>query len=717
MSTFIPIGILHSQSGPMAIEEQPLVDAALLAVDTINDRGGVLGREVRPVIADGASDDATFATEAQKLIRDHGVCALFGCWTSSSRKAVLPVVEREDSLLWYPVQYEGLEQSRNIVYTGSCMNQQIAPAVEWALSMGRRRIAFVGSDYVFPRTANKLVASMLAATDARLVYESYHPLTCRDFTSILPSLRASRPDLIINTINGIGNISLLEQLQSVPELAKPDLVCSLSCTENLFSRLSKGAEGQLACWGYFASADSRTDMDFVSRFRSEKDQIPSDPTATAYSQILLWASIASRIESIVPADVRANLAGSAVESPLGRLEIQDNQHVLRSALIGRNNGQGQFDILWQSDGPIPPLPWFGVTETELPYKELIFQVLSDLPEDITIQARLESEIATRQEMAVAMAKNQSRLEETEKIARIGAFERNLKTGEGYWSDMLFQLLGHAPGAFIPSLEALESHFVEEDRADFHQTFYASLIDGKGLDHQWRIQRADGAIRYVQIHSAILRDNEGNIDRYHGTVMDITERALAEEALRLSEREMRLLAETDGLTGIFNRRKFLELTTREIERSKRYPSPFTLIMFDVDRFKAINDTYGHNVGDLVLQNIVECTRQLIRDVDILGRIGGEEFALALPQTDLDGAGVLAERIRSAVEECETITHDTKLSCTISLGVAELKGCAEDVDSILKAADLALYRAKNTGRNRVEFMVGSDLDVACTLDPAT
>jgi len=695
----------------MAVNELPLIEAALIAVNEINERGGLLGREVRAFVADGLSKPEFFEEEARNLIRGKGICSLFGCWTSSSRKAVKQAVEREDSLLWYPVQYEGLEQSPNIVYTGSCMNQQIAPAVDWALSMGRRRIALVGSDYVFPRTANKLVTSMLAATDASVAYESYHPLDCQDFSTILEPLRDSGPDLILNTINGQGNIPFLEQLHGVPELGRPDLVCSLSCSENLFSRLSHGAEGQLACWGYFQSIDAPSNKHFLAKLDRANIQVSSDPIATAYSQVLLWASIVERIGSCAPADIRANLVGAAIDSPLGRLEIQANQHVLRNGYIGRCDARGQFDVIWQSEAPIAPLPWLGVENAELPFKELIIQVLSQLPEDISIHARLEEEVAARNKIAAAMEKNQRRLLESEAIARVGGFERDFKTGDGYWSDTLFDILGYPPGAFVPTLEAFERHVTEEDRQGVHYAFLESVAKIKELDHQCRIRRADGAVRHVRIHNVIIRNEKGQADHYHGTVMDITEQVMAEEALKASEEKMRLLAQTDELTGMLNRRRFLELAAKEIKRALRYQTPFSLIMFDVDKFKTVNDTYGHAVGDLVLKAIACCAKEISRDVDVLGRIGGEEFALALPQTSVPGAKTVAERLRKTVEDRQIVVNDATLRCAISLGVAELSGCVQTIDRLLKAADLALYRAKEGGRNRVEIMVSDDYEAAC------
>jgi len=712
MHSPIHIGILHSQEGPMAPNELLLIKAALLAVDEINEKGGLLGRRVKAHIPEWLSDAESFEKAASSLLRQIKPCALFGCWTSSSRKAVKRVVEQQNSLLWYPVQYEGLEQSPNVVYTGSCMNQQIAPAVEWALSTGKRRFALVGSDYVFPRTANKLVTSMLATTDAHVVYEKYKPLDCKDFSSLITDLRESRPDIIINTVNGIGNIYFFEQMYRAG-MQEQGITLSMSCTEDLYSKYSYSPKGHLACWGYFQSLDNPDNRSFLRKLASAGIFVSSDPIATAYSQVLLWASVVERIGSFDHVDVRNNLAGSGINCPLGRLEIRPNQHVLRNGLIGRCDEHGQFDVLWQSDGPIEPLPWLGIEQTDLPFKGLLLQVLNQLPQDITMRAQLETEVLARKAMATALEKTIRRLSESEEIAKIGGFERNLESGEGYWSDTLFHILGESPGKLRPSLREFTRHLLEEDRQDFVRAISKSVRSATELNCRCRIRRADGKIRHVQVRNVVLFDEHGCASHYHGTVMDITDQVLIEDALKANEERMRLLAQTDALTGLLNRRRFLELVTKEIERSDRYALPFTLIMFDVDKFKLVNDTYGHDVGDKVLKSISERAKEVAREVDIVGRLGGEEFAIALPQTGMDGAITVAERLRATVEDHVITIQNHALHCTISLGVATMAGCINNADGLLKAADLAVYRAKKEGRNRVERMIPDDFASACAL----
>jgi urea transport system substrate-binding protein len=208
----VKVGVLHSLTGTMAISEVTVKNATLLAIEEINARGGVLGRKLIPVVEDGASDPATFAQKAQKLIQQDKVATVFGGWTSASRKAMLPVFERLGNLLWYPVQFEGNECSPNIMYTGAQPNQQILPALDWALEKGYKKFFLVGSDYVFPRTANLILKRHIEARKGVVSGEEYVPLGGTDFSSVVNKIRAARPDVIFNTINGDSNVAFFKQM-------------------------------------------------------------------------------------------------------------------------------------------------------------------------------------------------------------------------------------------------------------------------------------------------------------------------------------------------------------------------------------------------------------------------------------------------------------------------------------------------------------------------
>src|SRR5262249_51211479 len=265
----IKVGVLHSRTGTMAISERPVIDATLLAIEEVNEKGGVLGRPIEAVIEDGQSDNATFAARAEKLITQDKVATVFGCWTSASRKTVLPVFEKHDHLLFYPVQYEGLEQSPNVVYTGAAPNQQIIPALKWCLTfLKKRKFFLVGSDYVFPRAANAILRDQARALGADIVGEEYLVLGSSDVGDIVRKIGAARPDAILNTINGDSNTAFFRALRAAG--VTPDRIptISFSISEEELSGLStKDLIGDYAAWNYFQSVERPQNQAFVKRFQ------------------------------------------------------------------------------------------------------------------------------------------------------------------------------------------------------------------------------------------------------------------------------------------------------------------------------------------------------------------------------------------------------------------------------------------------------------------
>jgi urea ABC transporter urea binding protein len=377
----IRIGILQSLSGTMALSEAQLVNAAMLAVEEINQQGGVMGRPLRAIVEDGASDPMRFRERARKLVSEDRVTSIFGCWTSSSRKAVLPIVEQEDALLWYPMQYEGLEKSRHIVYTGSCLNQQIEPAIRWALKLKRNRAYTVGSDYVFPRTANRLIRALVEAGGGSVVGEAYEPLGNARFGEIAAEIAELEPDIIYNTVNGADNVALFEALSKAGIRARETPVMSFSVSEIELSRCTDSAQGHLACWSYFQSMDSPQNRDLVRRFRGRygESEVLSDPVVTAYSQVHLWKDVVERAGSLETDAVLSHLSGSRMDLGGEVLEVVENNHVWRRAVIGEARGN-QFDVVWRSSQPIAPLPWLGVDKTDFMSRDLILGALQALPE-------------------------------------------------------------------------------------------------------------------------------------------------------------------------------------------------------------------------------------------------------------------------------------------------------------------------------------------------
>lgn len=354
------LGILHSRSGTMADSERSLIDAATLAIEEINAAGGVSGRRLEPVVADGASDPRTFARMADRLVKADRVDALFGCWTSASRKAVLPVVERHGRLLFYPQQYEGMESSPWVIYTGAAPNQQLLPGVDWCLRRLGKRFYLVGSDYVFPRTANRLVREHLATRGGQVVGEAYRPLGSHDFAAIAREIRRLKPSAVLNTINGDSNRAFFAALQAEGLDAGTAPVMSFSLSEDEARTMAPLPVGHLASWNYFQAIDTPGNRRFVQAFQARfgAERATSDPMEASYFGVRLFARAVEKAGSARPEDVRRALRGLVLEAPEGLIRIDPrNQHTWKVARVGRLDEQGHFDIVWSSDVPLRPEPW------------------------------------------------------------------------------------------------------------------------------------------------------------------------------------------------------------------------------------------------------------------------------------------------------------------------------------------------------------------------
>ena len=355
----IKVGVLHSLSGTMMESERPVVEAVHLAVEEINNNGGVLGQKIEIVTADGGSKPEIFAKEARRLISKEKVNAIFGCWTSASRKAVKPVVEEYDNLLFYPVQYEGLEMSKNIFYTGMVANQQIFPAVKWASKNFGHKFFLVGSDYIFPRTANLILRDLAGFHNAVVMAERYLPLGSSDVKAVVDEIAKNRPDVVFNTINGDTNkyffMELIRRgLADIP-------VVSFSVGENEMvafggSKLSK----HYAVWNYFQSIDSAENRKFVKAFRDKfgQDRVLSDPMKAAYSSVYMWARAVNELGDSNPKFVNRLLMKQSIKSPAGIAAIDYNtRHVWQDAKIGKVLPNGQFEIVYKSKKLIRPNPY------------------------------------------------------------------------------------------------------------------------------------------------------------------------------------------------------------------------------------------------------------------------------------------------------------------------------------------------------------------------
>jgi len=357
----VKVGVLHSLSGTMAISEVTVKNATLLGIDQINAQGGVLGRQIVPVIEDGASDPAIFSQKAQKLIQEDKVVTVFGGWTSASRKAMLPVFERFHSLLWYPVQFEGNECSPDIMYSGAQPNQQILPALDWAFQKGKKRIFLLGSDYVFPRTANLILKKHIVHDGGTVAGEEYVPLGGTDFSSIITKIRIAKPDIIFNTLNGDSNVSFFKQMAAAGITESQIPVMSFSIAEQEAKAMGPSlVNGSYAAWNYFESLNNPMNKQFIAAYKKKygQDSVIDDPMIHGYIDVYIWAAAVKKAGSFDPQAVRkAATELGWTGTAMGPVKFADNQSLYQTAYVGQLQPSGQFSILWQSKEPLRPEPY------------------------------------------------------------------------------------------------------------------------------------------------------------------------------------------------------------------------------------------------------------------------------------------------------------------------------------------------------------------------
>lgn len=357
----VKIGLLNSLSGTMAISEQTVYNSLSMAVDEINAAGGVLGKQLEPVSEDGASEPTIFAEKATKLIKSDCVAAVFGGWTSSSRKAMLPVFESNDALLFYPVQYEGLEASPNIFYTGATTNQQIIPALDYFKEQGVTSLFLVGSDYVFPQTANKEIRAYAEANGMEIKGEEYAPLGSTDFSTIVSKVKSADADAVFNTLNGDSNVAFFKEYTNAGLTAAEMPVMSVSIAEEEVKGIgAANIVDQLTAWNYYQTIDSPENKKFVESYKAAfgADAVTSDPMEAAYTSLFLWKNMVEKAESFDVAAVQEAADGVTFDAPEGTVTVNgDNHHIAKTALIGKINADGLIYTEWSSEEPIEPDPF------------------------------------------------------------------------------------------------------------------------------------------------------------------------------------------------------------------------------------------------------------------------------------------------------------------------------------------------------------------------
>lgn len=357
----IKVGSLHSLSGTMAISEVTVANSTKLAIDQINAAGGVLGKKIEMVLEDGASDPKTFAEKAEKLISSDCVASVFGGWTSSSRKAMKPKFESLNSLLYYPVQYEGLEDSKNIFYTGATTNQQIVPALDYLKQKGITSLYLVGSNYVFPQTANREIKAYAAANGIEIKGEDYAELGSTDFSTIVNKVRAAKAGAVFNTLNGDSNVAFFREYTNVGLKAAEMPVVSVSIAEEEVAGIgAQNIAGQLTAWNYYQTIDTPANKKFVADYKAAfgADKPTSDPMEAAYASVYLWKNTVEKAKSFAVADIQAAADGVSFDAPEGTVTIDgSNHHITKTARIGEIRPDGLIYTVWDSGKAITPDPY------------------------------------------------------------------------------------------------------------------------------------------------------------------------------------------------------------------------------------------------------------------------------------------------------------------------------------------------------------------------
>ena len=365
----IKVGVLHSLSGTMAISETTLKDTVLMLVEEQNKKGGLLGKKLEAVVVDPASNWPLFAEKARELIEKKKVSAVFGCWTSVSRKSVLPVFEELDSLLFYPVQYEGEESSKNVFYTGAAPNTQAIPAVDYLMNdLGVKRWVLEGTDYVYPRTTNKILEAYLKAkgVDEKDILINYTPFGFSDWQSEVARIKkfgsAGKKTAVVSTVNGDANVPFYKELGNQGISAEDIPVVAFSVGEEELSGIdTKPLVGHLAAWNYFMSVDSDTNGPFIDAWHAyikDKKRVTNDPMEATYIGFNMWIEAVKKAGTTDAGAVQEAIIGVAVPNLSGGLSaMMPNHHITKPVLIGEIQEDGQFEIVWETSGLVAGDAW------------------------------------------------------------------------------------------------------------------------------------------------------------------------------------------------------------------------------------------------------------------------------------------------------------------------------------------------------------------------
>ncbi len=361
----VTVGILHSITGTMAISETGSVQAEKLAISQINAQGGILGRKIEVIQEDGASDWPTFAEKARKLLVNDKVASVMGCWTSASRKAVLPVFEQHNGFLYYPTFYEGLEESPNVIYTGQEATQQIIAGLDWVKeTKGANSFYLLGSDYIWPRTSNKIARKHIENfLGGKVVGEDYYPLGHTQFNSVINKIRLKKPDVIYAIVVGGSNVAFYKQLKAagIDMTAEDPILLTISVTEDEILGIGgENMEGAYACMKYFQSLDNENNLAFVSAFKEMwgDDIVIGDVTQAAYLGPWLWKAAVEKAGSFDVDKVRAASPGiELTTAPEGYVKVHENHHLWSKTRVGLAKLDGQYDVVFETEELVEPDPF------------------------------------------------------------------------------------------------------------------------------------------------------------------------------------------------------------------------------------------------------------------------------------------------------------------------------------------------------------------------
>lgn len=367
----VKVGVLHSLTGTMAISEVSLKDVVLMAFEEINSKGGVLGKKITPIVVDPKSDWPTFREKANELVLQHKVAVTFGCWTSASRKNVLDVYQDNNALLFYPVQYEGEEQSLNVFYTAASPNQQLVPAAKYMMEeLEAKKFYLLGTDYVFPRTANRVLIAYLKekGVPAKNIIEEYTPFHHQDYQTIVAKIKkfaAGGDACVLSTINGDSNVPFYKEFANQGLDSDQCPIMAFSVAEDELRAMDvPPLVGHLACWNYFQSVDTAANKQFIKNFKDycRRNKLPGgikrvtdDPIEAAYFGVYVWKAAVEKAKSFDVDKVRQAVYGMEFDAPGGKKKMHPtNQHTLKPVYVGEIREDGQFDIVWKSDGLVSP---------------------------------------------------------------------------------------------------------------------------------------------------------------------------------------------------------------------------------------------------------------------------------------------------------------------------------------------------------------------------